>query len=43
MAIKHEIDVFQAWKSTCNLPVHELAKAMLKEQKSKKTLFGRRK
>lgn len=43
MAIKNEIDIFQAWKSTSSIPVHELAKLVLKEQKSRKTLFGRRK
>ncbi|KAG1041907.1 hypothetical protein G6F46_004657 [Rhizopus delemar] len=43
VAIKNEIDIFQAWKSTSSIPIHELAKLVLKEQKSRKTLFGRRK
>ncbi|KAI9276565.1 hypothetical protein BY458DRAFT_505365 [Sporodiniella umbellata] len=42
-AIRQEIDTFQAWKTTGSIPVHELAKLVSKEQKSRKTLFGRRK
>ncbi|CDS08526.1 hypothetical protein LRAMOSA09887 [Lichtheimia ramosa] len=51
-ALRHEVDLFQAWRAAASVPVEELARLMREEDKSsahhsgvsaiRKTLFGRK-